>query len=401
VKRILYVHNDYARPSGEEYAAEGIVDLLRAHGHEVFWFRRSSAEMSGSFGGRAKAFLTGIHNPFAAKALARKLDEVKPDIVQVQNLYPFFSPSILGPVKKRRIPIVMRCPNYRLFCPNGLHLSNGTVCEKCLCFGRELWCVVKNCEGDFCKSLGYALRNACARITKRITNRVDMFTVQTQFQKQKFAERGIAEDRIAIVPGFVLPPDGIGHTLGDLVTFVGRVSPEKGIDDFIDAARVLPDIRFAVAGNEQRMPGLRQACPSNVQVLGFLEEDELNALYLKSRIVVVPSRCYEGFPNAVVRAMAVGRPVVASRIGALASIVEDKRTGLLFEVGNVRDLAGKLSYLYGNQDLCERLGAAARQSYSLKYSGQRTYDLLMSAYEKAAQHCIGEGVTAIQQGVAQ
>ncbi len=74
VKRLLFIHNEYGKPSGEEYAAQAIADLLKAHGHQVFWFRRCSSEILGSVASKVKAFFTGIHNPFAAKALAKTLD---------------------------------------------------------------------------------------------------------------------------------------------------------------------------------------------------------------------------------------------------------------------------------------------------------------------------------------
>ena len=60
--RILYVHNDYASPSGEEHATAALADLMRSHGHEVDWFRRSSEGLHGSASAHAKAFFSGIHN---------------------------------------------------------------------------------------------------------------------------------------------------------------------------------------------------------------------------------------------------------------------------------------------------------------------------------------------------
>ncbi len=380
------VHNDYGSPSGEEHALQAIMDLLRTYGHEVFWFRRSSAEILGSVVGKVKAFFAGIHNPFAAKRLAQELDKVKPDIVQVQNLYPLLSPSIFKPIKERGVPVVMRCPNYRLFCPNGLHLSKGRVCEKCIGFGRELWCILRNCEDNLLKSTGYALRNASARITKRILNGVDMFIVQTEFQKQKFAERGIPADHIGIVPGLattVRIPNG--DFFGDLVTFIGRVSPEKGIDEFLDAARAVPDVPFAVAGRYNSMPGIRDKSPSNVKWLGFLAANELNDLYLRSRIIIVPSRWYEGFPNVVTQAMTLSRPVIAAEIGALPSIVDDSVTGLLFESGNAEDLGEKIRYLWDKPDLCRKMGRAAREKALREYSPEKVYECLMAVYEKAIE----------------
>jgi len=382
--RILYVHNDYGAPSGEEAAAEGLAQLLIDHGHEVFWFRRSSSEISGSVAGQIKAFFTGIYNPFAARALGRKLDEVKPDLVQVQNIYPLLSPAIFRTIKRRGIPIVMRCPNYRLFCPNGLNLVNGQVCEKCLGFGREAWCILKNCEGSVFKSTGYALRNAWARITRSIVQNVDMFIIQTEFQRQKFVERGIAESRIGIVPGFVSRNGTIEpKEPGDLVSFIGRVSPEKGIEDFLIAAGRLPEIPFAVAGSENGMPGIREQSPTNVQWHGFLTCDKLDDLYCRSRIVVVPSRWYEGFPNVIAQAMVWARPVVATRIGAMTSIIDDKKTGFLVEVGDSGDLAATLESLYRDRALCNRMGQAGRKKALAEYSSESIYDALTTIYEKA------------------
>lgn len=97
--KILYIHNDYGRPSGEEQAAGEIVQLLRDHGHEVKWFRRTSEGYRDSLWGNIIAFFTGIYNPKTSWELARVLDEYKPDVVQVQNLYPFISTSVFRPLK--------------------------------------------------------------------------------------------------------------------------------------------------------------------------------------------------------------------------------------------------------------------------------------------------------------
>ena len=223
--KILYIHNDYARPSGEEHASASLAALLEEQGHTVEFFRRSSAEVVDSTTGKIKAFFTGISNPAAARAVARKLDEFQPDLVQVQNLYPLLSPDIFRPIKERKIPVVMRCPNYRLFCPNGL-CYNGKVCEACF-GGREWNCFFRNCAGSRFKSLGYAVRGWAARASRRILDNVDMFIVQTEFQKQKFIQQGIPAGRIGIVPGIMPRIEPAGEWFpGNTVTFVGRVSEE-------------------------------------------------------------------------------------------------------------------------------------------------------------------------------
>lgn len=385
--RILYIHNDYAKPSGEEHAAASLAGLLEEHGHEVEFFRRSSAEIAGSCWGQAKAFFAGIANPWAAAAVARKLDEYKPDLVQVQNLYPLLSPSIFRPIRARGIPVVMRCPNYRLFCPNGLCCDmSGQVCELCL-GGHEWHCVAKNCAGGHFKSLGYALRGYAARVSRRILSQVDMFIVQTEFQRRKFMAQGIPADQLGIVPGIMqkMEPAAVWQP-GKYVTFIGRVSAEKGIEDFLECARRLPEIPFAVAGAYDGMPGIREGAPGNVVWQGFLKGDALRQAYLDARMVVVPSKCYEGFPNVIVQGMQMERPIVAAALGASGLIVTDQRNGLLFSPGRVDELAAKVAGLYADEERCRCYGQAGRQEAEELYSRETIYRTLTGIYDRAIRH---------------
>ncbi|MBQ9771245.1 MAG: glycosyltransferase family 4 protein [Lentisphaeria bacterium] len=381
--KILYIHNDYAKPSGEETAATAIVNLLQEHGHEVRWFRRSSAEIKG-VSGKIKSFFTGLANPAMAKALGKILDEYQPDLVQVQNIYPFLSPSIFKPIKKRNIPIVMRCPNYRLFCPNGLCCDmKGKVCERC--FGGHEWnCILKNCTGSRFKSLGYALRGWFARVTKRILKNVDIFIVQTEFQKRKFMGQSIPEEQIGILPGIMqkMEPPQVWEA-GKYVTFVGRVSEEKGIYEFLESAKQHPEIPFLVAGAYDGMPGIRENAPANVEWRGFIKGEDLRKAYLESRMVVVPSRCYEGFPNVIVQAMQLERPVIAVDLGASGAVVENGITGLKFAPGNVEELSTRIKEFYDDAVLCQKIGKTGRETALKLYSRESIYEQLMQIYQRA------------------
>jgi len=389
--QILFAHNEYGAPSGEEQAVDSISRLLEAKGHSVFRFLRSSHGLDG-FVQKARAFFSGVYSLEAQQEMDKALDQHYPDLVQVQNLYPFLSPSIFKPCRQRGVPIVMRCPNYRLFCPSALHLSHGQVCERCL-GGKEYWCVLRNCENDRFKSLGYALRNAVARITRSILDNVSMFIVLSQFQKQRFIQAGIPAYRLQILPNMAPQVAGAAtEQLGDLITFVGRASPEKGIEDFVAAARKLPELPFAVAGATDRVPELVASSPPNVRWLGFLKDKELNDAYVCSRLVVFPFRWFEGFPNVVTRAMALQRPVLAARIGAVPEIVDDGRTGLLFEMGNVEDLVTKIRTLYVDSAHCRQMGAAGRAKALSAYSPEQVYTRLMEIYQQALTNVSSDAV---------
>ena len=383
--RILYIHNDYAKPSGEETAAEAIVALLTEHGHEVAWHRRSSAEIAGSVLGQVKSLFTGVWNPCEAKAVAEHVKEFKPDIVQVQNIYPLLSPGIFPAIRKLGIPIVMRCPNYRLFCPNGLCCDmQGHVCEQC--FGGHEWrCAFKNCTGSRLKSVGYALRGWAARVTRRILDNVDVFIVQTEFQRQKFMKQGIPEAKLAILPGIMQKMDSAAEWQpGKYVTYIGRCSEEKGILEYMECARKLPDLPFMVAGSYDGMPGLRESAPGNVVWTGFLKGEALRNAFLDSRMVVVPSRCYEGFPNTIVQAMQMERPVIAVNLGSSGSIVQEGATGEKFTPMDVDEMAAKINKLYADVECCRRYGQAGRKEALRLYSRESIYDKLLGIYRQAA-----------------
>lgn len=382
--KILYVHNEYAKPSGEEHAAGELVALLKEHGHEVRWFTRSSAEIADSSLGKLKALTAGIYNPYSARELTNVLDDYQPDVVHVQNLYPLLSPAIFKPIKKRGIPVVMRCPNYRLFCPTGLSLDpQGKVCERCWT-GSELNCAIRNCMGSRMKSIGYAMRNAFARMTKMILNNVDVFIVQSDFQKQKFISQGIPAEKIGILAGISPKINVTDDTqLGKWVSFVGRVSAEKGIDEFMEAARMNPDIPFRVAGNIDINYEVPYNLPKNLEFVGFKKGDDLDRFYIDSRIIVVPSKWYEGFPNVIVRGMLHKKPVITTNIGAMQSIIDHEWNGLLVPPGNADALAKAIKSLYPNEQKCKELGICGAEKAETQYSREKIYQDLIDIYYRA------------------
>lgn len=387
--RVLYIHNDYHKPSGEEHAANELYKLLESHGHEVRWFRKTTKGIEDNLGMKLKSFYQGVFRPSIRREIEPVLEDFRPSIVVVQNIYPFISSAIFKPIKDRKIPIVMRCPNYRLFCPGGLALSSkGEVCEKCWQGGKEWHCVLNNCEQSMPKSVGYALRNAFNRMTGMILKNVDCFVVQSEFQKKKFVGQGISSDHVGILPGILPEIDETEGTrpVGEWVSFVGRVSLEKGIEEFVDSARRLPNIQFKVAGYIDDNYTVPVDIPQNIEFVGFLAGKELDDLYLRSRIVVVPSKWYEGFPNVILHAMLLKRPVISTKIGAMESIIDSDVNGILVEPSNAEQLTDAIASLYPDMNLCEQIAVSGYQKARRSYSRERVYKDLMDIFEQAIEN---------------
>ena len=100
--------------------------------------------------------------------------------------------------------------------------------------------------------------------------------------------------------------------------------------------------------------------------------------------VVVPSHCYEMFPRVLVEAFAKGTPVVVAGFGAMATIVEDGRTGLFFRPGDGEDLARKVRYFASNLSIQSEMQRAARSEFVNKFTADANYDVLMEVYDRAS-----------------
>ena len=194
---------------------------------------------------------------------------------------------------------------------------------------------------------------------------------------------GIPEERIAIFPNFSrisraeAPPS---EQLGDTVSFVGRLAPEKGIELFIEAARRLPEISFAAAGDYSWVDQSGCEIPANLKLRGFLAGDELSRFYQDSKMLCFPSQWYEGFPNVIITAMEHKKPVIAGRIGALPEIVLDEKTGLLHDPPSIEQLVAAIKRLDASEALCREFGERGFQRIFADYHVDIVYPHLVEVY---------------------
>ncbi|MBN1182643.1 MAG: glycosyltransferase family 4 protein [Bacteroidales bacterium] len=379
----LLIHNSYGKYSGEEAVVDSQFKLLKSYGHSVYRYERSSAEIPSMTLGNVRAFFSGIYNPVSCQRVKKLLVEVKPDIVNIHNLYPFISPAILPVIKKAGVPIVMTVHNYRLICPNGLFMNNGQVCEKCK-GGREYNCLLNNCEQNILKSLGYFLRNWFARVKQYYHDNVDFFVCLTEFQRQVLISAGFNGSKIVVIPNMTeLSVESLSIKKQDgYVFYAGRISPEKGISVLLAAAKCLSNIKFKLAGSGSDDYIKSLILPSNVEMLGMLNKTRLQTAYKEANIFVLASTCYEGFPMVFPEAMIANLPIIAPKMAGYPEIVKDHKNGLLFEPSNAEDLAQKIKYLWDNPDIAQKMGKAGQKNALHEYSPEKYYERLMGIYKQ-------------------
>jgi glycosyltransferase involved in cell wall biosynthesis len=218
------------------------------------------------------------------------------------------------------------------------------------------------------------------------TRMVDLYIAPSRFARHKFVEGGLPADKIVVKPHFVHPDPGPGGGDGDYALFAGRLSAEKGVGTLLRAwERLGEQVPLRIVGDGPLAGEVARlvARLSRVEWLGHRPAHEVGELMGGARMLVLPSEWYEVLPRVVIEAFARGTPILAAKLGALAELVEDGRTGLHFRPGDPQDLAARADWLLTRSGELRRMRDEARAEYLEKYTAERNYELLMGIYAKA------------------
>lgn len=379
--KVLICHNRYQQRGGEDSVFESEVELLRGFGHDVETFVRDNEGLESR--GKLKLLADTIWSSASHAELTAKIRSFRPDVIHVHNTFARLSPSIYSAAASLRLPVVQTLHNFRLLCPQALLMRESKVCEDCV--GRLPWRgVIHGCYRDSrLQTAALAATVTVHRAMGTWSSKVTRYIALNDFCKEVFVRGGLPRDRLRVKPNFVedrrLPfAEGTDEFL-----YVGRLSVEKGIDVLAKALAHAPDVSCHVVGTGEMDETIRM-CP-NVVMHGWQEGASINALMHRHLALVMPSVWYENFPRTLVEAFAAGLPVIGSRLGAMAALIEDGRTGVLFNPGDPLDLAAKLEWARTHPEEMRRMGGNARSEYERKYTPAKNHEQLVSIYREAIE----------------
>jgi glycosyltransferase involved in cell wall biosynthesis len=323
----------------------------------------------------------------AYQAVKAHLAQHQVDIVHVQNFFPLISPAVHHAAKAAGVPVVQTLRNYRLLCPNGLFFRQGSVCEDCLGKAIPYPGVIHGCYRESrSASAGVAAMMMTHRALRTWTETVDYFIALTEFARQKFIEGGLPAHKIIVKPNFVNPDPQVGQGDGGYMLYVGRLSVEKGLDTLIEAWKQL-DVRIPlkIVGDGPLSDLVIQATQelSTIEWLGRKPMKDVHDLMGGAIALVFPSKWYETFGRVAAEAFAKGTPVIASKIGAIAELVDHGHTGLYFQPGDAEDLAAQVRWLYKNIDRLPQMRKNARAKFEKEFTAKENCQRLIEVYEKA------------------
>ena len=380
--KILMI-NKFLHPNGgsETYIFK-IGEYLETQGHQLQYF---GMEHAGRIvGNRVNAYtedmdfhggsklskllypIKTIYSRQARKKIRLVLEDFQPDVCHLNNFNYQLTPSIILEIKKwsrqshHPCKIVYTAHDYQLVCPNHMCRNPGSNqnCEKCL-NGSFLSCAKGRCiHGSLAKSL---VGTAEAAFWKWMGTykHIDKIICCSRFMKTKLDTNPVLAGKTVAIHNFVDKPMQAHGEKKDYVLYFGRFSPEKGVNTLLDVCRQLPQIPFVFAGTGPLEDALKGS--PNIKNVGFQSGEALYKLIREASFTVYPSQWYENCPFSVMESLMLGTPVLGADIGGIPELIENGKTGVLFESGNAEDMKEKILSLWNDRQLWMQYTDRCRQ----------------------------------------
>jgi len=328
-----------------------------------------------------------LWNSTVYQELRSLIRQEKPQVAHFHNTFPLVSPAAYYAARDEGVAVVQTLHNYRLLCPNALFFREGRVCEDCLGKSIPMPGVMHGCyRGSRSASAVVAATMSLHSFLGTWQRAVDVFIVYSQFAMNKFIQGGLPPEKVMFKTNFLYPAPDIGEGNGGYALFVGRLSVEKGLGVMLDAWRQLRGkIPLKIMGDGP-MSGLVTAAMQEMPEIEWLGRRSLEEVYEvvgKAAFLVFPSEWYETFGRVAIEAFARGTPVVASRIGAIAELVDHERTGMLFHPSDSADLATQVEWLLSHPQELSQMRREARSQFEAKYTAADNCKRLMEIYQTA------------------
>lgn len=382
-KNILIVHNYYQIPGGEDTVVANEKKMLEKHGHKVILYSRNNAELKQMSKIRI-LFLpfTTVFNLRTYKEIKKQIRRENIDVVHVHNTLNLISPAVYYAARSMKVPVVQTVHNFRLLCPGATFYRDGQICEDCV--SKGLKCAVKHkCyRGSRLQTLICVISTKIHRLTG-IYGKINYICL-TDFNKKKLLElKQIKKERVFVKPNFVesviecVPKDKRENQF----VFVGRIDKLKGIDFLLEAWKEMGKEapKLIVCGTGPMEEWCREYIEKNqlnVEMLGFISNEDAKKLIAKSKAMILPTQCYEGFPMSIVEAFSVGTPVVCSTLGNAGAIVIEDITGHKFNQTSKKEIINALKKM----DSIPIDNKRVIDIFNDKYSVDANYNILAEIY---------------------
>ena len=395
--KILLINNFHYIKGGSEAVYFNMARMFTAAGHDVLFFSCTS-DRNLEYGANdhfvkpnsevniAVGAMRYIYNGSAARALDRLLSEHKVDIAHIHLFWGGLSSSILGVLKRHKVPIVHTAHDYRMICPAYLlRRADGTICHDC-CSGNYLHCIAHKCAKNSLlhsclMSAEFFFRNWFIRPLKAIDALV--FVSQFSYEQHLKSLPALSEIPTLVAHNAIdpLPEDAISHAMGSYYLYFGRLSSEKGLTTLVKAFNAMPHLHLKIVGEGPMTEELKQMAGENIEFCGYQSGDTLRHTIRDSKAIIIPSECYENNPMTVIESSMAGVPAIGARIGGIPEIIVEGKTGYIFTSKSVEELTEAVTKLESlSAEQYNTMSLECRKFADEKFSSRALYEKIIKFY---------------------
>lgn len=409
--KILLVNNYHYVKGGAERYYFDLSQLLESKGHQIAYFSTLSNKnidtkwkkyflqnthlQKKSIKNNLYKLCQSLYSLNAMYKISKLLDDFKPDIVHLNNIYYHISPSILREIKKRNIPIVQTIHDYELISPIISLSHQGKICE----------ITKKNKYFRAISSVGVGSRKRLASITAVVTSyvqkifksyerNIDVFITPSKFAKEKLLEYGFGAKIIYTLPNFVETSKNPTNFVDNrYILYFGNFYEHKGLFFIIRLAKECPSIKIKIIGSYTDVKvkkAIKQYLKNgngNLIVIKHQSKSGLNSYIRSCSFTIVPSLWFEVQSYSLIESFAQAKTVVTNRIGGIPEFVEDGITGLLCNPGDYDNFKKNILYLWNNIDAAHKMGVNALDYVIKHHNPNDYYNKIMKIYKEATSMC--------------
>lgn len=392
--KILEINKFYNAKRGADKHFLDVIKLLEENGHEVAAFSMQSSDNEYSKWSpyfvsevdydkgklnwkKIKGALRMFYSIEAKKKINKLLDEFKPDVVHIHNIYHQLCPLILFEIKKRNIPIIMTVHDFKLINPNHSMTLDGKPYERCR-DGKYYQCFLdKAVKNSYAKSFLAMLEMYWHQFLGTYRKNIDLYIAPSEFVKETLENWGIEKEKIKVLNHFVSEkPKEIENSDEKYALYIGEISKNKGADKIIEIFKEISGIKLVLAGQIKDKEIVMDN--SKIDYVGFLNRTQLQNYIRKCSFVVSGSKLPETFGLVALDAISSGKPFLGFKSGGYVEIITNGKNGFLCNdeeemkkvIGDM--IRGKLSFD------SEKIKAQALE----EYSSEKYYQKIKKIFEE-------------------
>lgn len=215
---------------------------------------------------------------------------------------------------------------------------------------------------------------------KMINKYVKKIIAISLITKKVLIDCGVKEEKIELVYNGVKMKEKNAASGVKNIGFVGKIHKGKGVVEYINVARMNPDIKFLLFGEGEHLDEIKKLAGQikNVELKGFIKN--IDDIYNQIDILILPAVTPESFSLCIMEAFSRGIPVIASNIGGIPEVVKDGVNGFLCEAGDIYSISKKIAELK-DSDLYRKISAQAYETakeFSIEKTAKRILNILFN-----------------------